>query len=111
MAAGVALFAAALLLHAAAAFGGAGGKSKEAGGRPGRRAAAWRQAEVWRLVARWRDGGRVWVPTLRAWLAALALVHGLGVFSFFYLLSEGTPFSQLWCCGGGPAAASAHGHG
>lgn len=125
MFAGVALFAAALVLHAAAAFGSFSGGSnsssksagqrqarsssriKEGGNEPagntsataGRLAAVAQQVAAWQLVARWRPGSRVRVPTLRAWLAALALVHGLGIFSFFYLLSEGK------CLAAGPDRA------
>lgn len=66
MALGLSLFAGTLALQAAAAFGGCGG-----------------------LVARWRQGSRLWVPTFRAFLAVLVSAHALGIFSFFYLLSEG----------------------
>ncbi|PRW57424.1 GPI ethanolamine phosphate transferase 3 [Chlorella sorokiniana] len=122
MVAGVALFAVALVLHAAAAFGPivvgtssgssrAGGKrqtraasrpnegeGEPAGGnstRTSRLAAVGQHVAAWQLAARWRTGSRVWVPTLRAWLAALALVHSLGIFSFFFLLSEGRNVSIL----------------
>lgn len=115
MVAGQALFAAALVLHAAAAFGpiagGSTSTSKSAGQRQTRASSRPKQGEAepadggnttagclaavgqqlvaWQLAARWRTGSRLWLPTLRAWLAALALVHALGIFSFFYLLSEG----------------------
>lgn len=129
MAAGLALLAAALVLHAAAAFGptAAGGsgmaagqrqtrassRSKQANGEPaggdsapaGWLTAVGQQVAAWRLAARWQAGSCVWMPTLRAWLAALALVHALGIFSFFYLLSEGT--WQCWFCRGFQVACHA----
>lgn len=92
---GLALFAATLVLHAAAAFGSA--PASRNNGRSKQGAAAADAAEgsggLWaaagQLVAPWRPGSRLRVPTLRGWLAAMALLHAGGVFSFFYLLSEG----------------------
>ena len=71
---GLALLAATLVLQAAAAFGGGT-----------LRASAWGLAAVW-CPHRWLV---LPMPTLRGWLAALAVLHGAGIFSFFYLLSEG----------------------
>jgi len=89
---GLTLFAASLVLHAAAAFSSsdiplpasAGGAHASHGWL----AAAARRVQAWQLVGRlgcWR----LPVPSFRAWLAAAALVHGVGIFSFFYLLTEG----------------------
>ena len=105
---GLALFAATLVLQAAAAFGGSDGSSEGAPANTSkprtRRAAAteadppagagWlaglgQQLRDWQLVASWQPGHWLQVPTFRAWLAGVALLHGLGIFSFFYLLSEG----------------------
>lgn len=95
MLAGLALFAATLALQAAAALGGPASRPAAArdGGSSGGGALAalghWLQA--WQLAAPRQPGSRLWVPTLRAWLGVLALVHSAGVFSFFYLLGEGEP--------------------
>lgn len=91
MLAGLALFAATLALQAAAALGGPTSRPAAArgGGDGGAVAALGRQLQAWQVVAPWRPGSRVWVPTLRGWLGGLALVHSAGVFSFFYLLGEG----------------------
>ncbi|KAL4452193.1 hypothetical protein ABPG75_007855 [Micractinium tetrahymenae] len=100
MVAGLVLFAAVLVLQAAAAFRGAvtgsapagvcANNSKAVGPAEGaQKGGGWLAAlGGWRLLARvgrWR----LPVPAFRAWLAAVLLVHGLGIFSFFYLLSEG----------------------
>jgi hypothetical protein len=73
---GLALFFGSVLFQAAAALGG--GCSS-----------VWEWVQSWRLVARLHPGSRLHVPTFRGWLAACAMVHALGIFSFFYLLTEG----------------------
>lgn len=101
MVAGLVLFAIVLALQAAAAIQGgmsltAPASSSSKAALNGSKAAGvvqtgrgWLQAlREWQLVARvgrWR----VPLPAFRAWLAAAALAHCLGIFSFFYLLSEG----------------------
>ena len=61
----------------------------------GRLAALDARLQAWQVTAPLRANSRLRVPTLRAWLAALAAVHAAGVFSFFYLLSEGTNVCYL----------------
>ena len=106
MAAGLVVFAASLVLQAAAAFGGGGCSAGPAPTQPGPRneqpapagvvpisrlAALGRQLRAWQLADSWQPGQRLPVPTFRAWLASMALLHGVGIFSFFFLLSEGKP--------------------
>ena len=102
---GLALFAATLVLQAAAAFGGGSSEGASVSNPRTRRAAAaaeaaapggasWlsglgQQLRDWQLMVSWQPGHWLLVPTFRAWLAGVALLHGLGIFSFFYLLSEG----------------------
>ena len=95
MVAGVTLFAAALALQADAALRSGDGTGARANGRATKAKAAidkagsrW-LAAAGQLVAPWRPGSRLRVPTLHGWLAALAVVHAAGIFSFFYLLGEG----------------------
>lgn len=102
MVAGLVLFAAVLALQAAAALwsdkpGSALPRSRAVqqgnktageakGPQPGR---DWLgtlgRLQLLARVGRWR----LPVPAFRAWLAGTALAHCLGIFSFFYLLSEG----------------------
>lgn len=114
MLAGLLLFAATLCLHAAAAFGrersapaaGTVGKPHPTNARGGTYSKhcdsnmATRAVDAlvaWGLLA--RPAGRRWpAPTVAGALAALVAVHVLGIFSFFFLLSEGErgPAGPCW---------------
>lgn len=104
MAAGLTLFAAVLVLQAAAAFGAGNTGSAATDGGPAtavdgseaaegaggaRNGRGWLEALSQRRLLALVGRRRLPVPAFRAWLAAAALAHCLGVFSFFYLLSEG----------------------
>ena len=92
MLAGLVLFAATLVLQASAALSGSPTGSSSSSAVPALRD----RLQAWQLVAPLRPGSRLLVPTLRAWLAALALVHATGIFSFFYLLNEGGWVLRGW---------------
>ena len=101
MVAGIALLTAALLLHAAAALGGTGAQPApvSSGSQPSSscRKAGPHLSLVLRMLAVLSQSGLVWRPAEERWpapsmkgtLAALVMVHVLGIFSCFFLLSEG----------------------